>query len=106
MEGSWSGGTYTVKTTTNEIELASTSITVQASIALDDETKKYVASASAIDEDGNTLYTTSGDENATSEVVPTKSAKLYYTGRDGTDYTYRTRKNLGTTSSGKTVYYK
>lgn len=112
VEGSWSGTTYTVETTTNHIELASTTIAVQASISYDTTAKKYIASASLIDPDTEEpFYETSGDENAESEVVTpethTKSAKLYYIGRDSdNNYTYRTTKNLGTTSSGKTVYYK
>lgn len=110
VEGRWSGGTYTVKTKKTKLELASTSITVQAFISYDSDEKKYHATASAIDENGVTRYVTSEDEDAWSdEVTPethTKSAKLYYTGRDGNNYTYRTSKNLGTTSSGKTVYYK
>lgn len=111
VEGSWSGTTYTVETTTNHIELDSTTIAVQAYINYDTTKKKYIASASLIHPDTEVaFYVTSGDENAESaEVTPethTDSANLYYIGRDSNNnYTYRTTTNLGTGTSAKKVYY-
>ena len=53
VEGNWSGGTYTVKSTGSQTTLDSTSITVTPSFSYDSDTHQYSISAGVTDENGN-----------------------------------------------------